>query len=130
MVAKLYYRLTAWIPRPLPTSQEDIPRLKHIFIQAFGLEDSPQVWYTIFANMASVKSTSSRVSYGSLATIARRLEINKVLQDQKALEHGVHLAKLQAEAEKALEEAKQTEPDRESDLQLVQTGSQDHSRDL
>lgn len=100
---KLYYKLTANVPRKLPETEGDIKKIKEIFTQAFGLEDSPQVWYTVFANMASIKSTSVRVPYASLVNIAKRLTINKILQDQKIIEHDTHMLTLKEQAEAALE---------------------------
>lgn len=103
---KVYYYLTAYIPRPLPRTEIEIVQLKEVFIKYFGLEDNPQVWYTVFSNMASVKATKTRVFYGSLVNIARRLTINKFLQDQKQLEMEKHMATLEEKLKDKLDEAK------------------------
>lgn len=121
---KLYYKLTAHVPRHLPETSEDIKKIKEVFTQVFGLEDSPQVWYTVFANMASVKATSTRVSYASLVNIAKRLEINKLLQDQKKIEHDTHMLTLKEEAEKAIEDAKS------NDIPALPIGASDVSGDV
>lgn len=121
---KLYYKATSWFPRALPQTKEDIDHVKQVFTQAFGLEDSHQVWYTLFANMASVKGSSMRVSYGSLANIAKRLDINKLLQDQKQLEYETHMDILKAKAEKILNEAGPQTP-ADPDEPLMPSGPSD-----
>ena len=106
-IKQLYYKATAHVPRPMPTTKEELNKLKDIFRQAFGLEDNPQVWYTVFANIASKKATSTKISYGSLVNIAKRLDINKFLQDQKQLEYDAHMSTLEKKAKDALDEAKE-----------------------
>lgn len=118
-LTRSYYHLTAHWPRPLPRSSEDIAKIKDIFTQAFSLKDEHQVWYTVFSNMAAVKNTKSRVSYASLVTIARRLDINKLLQDHKTIESVQHLAKLKAELEMKLSEEAKAEPDHAADLPII-----------
>lgn len=100
-LVKYYYRLTAWVPRKMPETKEQLEHLRKVFVEAFGLEDSHQVFYTVFANIASVKGTSIRIRYGQLVNIAKRLEINKLLQDQKVLEYNEHLATIKINEEPA-----------------------------
>lgn len=96
---KLYYKLTASIPRHLPKTKEDVEKVKEIFTLAYNLKDSPQVWYTIFANMAAMKADETKISYKRLTNIAKRLDINKLLQDQKLVEHQKHMDTLTKEAD-------------------------------
>jgi uncharacterized protein YerC len=100
-MARLYYYLTAHIPRPMPESKEDLERLKEIFIKYYGLEDSPTVWYTVFANIASVKANK-------ITNIAKRLDINKLLQDQKQIEYQKQIDSL--EKAKVKDEQKESHP--------------------
>lgn len=105
-IKQIYYKATAHIPRPMPTTQAELNKLKEIFSQAFGVEDNPQVWYTVFSNIAAKKPTSTKISYGSLVSIARRLDINKFLQEQKQLEYDTHMSTLEKKAEERLNEVK------------------------
>lgn len=91
---KTYYKLTAWFPRKMPENIQELEALRKVFVEAFGLEDSNQVFYTVFANIASVKATSIRIRYDHVTNIAKRLNINKLLQDQKILEYNSHMATL------------------------------------
>jgi hypothetical protein len=83
---KFFYRLTAWFPRLLPTTQTEIDQLKQILVQHFGLKDDPRVWCTVLGQICSVKPTSIRKPYSHLVNVAKRLDINKLANDLKMVE--------------------------------------------
>lgn len=118
-LAKIYYQLTSWYPRPMPTTQEEVDKVMSVFVQAFGLEEDEQTFYTVLSNMHAIKGTSTRFYYGSLLSIAKRLKINSLLNERKKLVMQQHLDKIK----KANEEQQPSEPDHESDLKLMQAGT-------
>lgn len=128
-IARLYYFLTAHIPRPMPETQDDIDNLKEIFIKYYNLEDSPTVWYTVFANIASIKANKKTISYRAITNIAKRLDINKLLQDQKQIEYQKELDRL--EKAKVKDEQKKPHPTEPivpqwSDVQVGPSDSEKH----
>lgn len=94
-LTRAYYKLTGHIPRPMPETKEDLEKIKDVFKTYFDIKDDPQVWYTIFSNIGAIKADKVRFSYQSLANIAKRLDTNKLLQDQKQIEYQTHMDKLE-----------------------------------
>jgi hypothetical protein len=80
---KAYYHVTAYIPRRLPRSLEDFMALKEILMKGYGLEDRPDVWFTVCGQMTSTSATSIRKPYAHYVNAAKRLETNRLARDGK-----------------------------------------------
>ena len=85
MIKQIYYQLTAYIPRPIPTTVEEYEEMKEIFMRYYGLENSAPIWATVAGQICSTPATNLRKSYGSIVNAAKRLAINKLANDQKML---------------------------------------------
>jgi len=108
---KLYYLLTAYIPRKLPTTPLEYAQLKDILVDYYGVPNDAAAWITVAGQITSTQANKLRKSYGAIANAAKRLEINKLASEQKAVEMARFQDKLEkelkayVEAEKANEEA-------------------------
>lgn len=81
---KVYYHLTAYVPRKLPTDQAEIVAFKETLQLYFGLDDRHDVWLTVYGQITSTPATKLRKSYGEIANAARRHSvINPLAQNQK-----------------------------------------------
>lgn len=122
MIDKLYYLLTAYVPRTLPKTQEDFEKMREIMVQHYGLEDDPKITYTLASQLMSGEPHSLRRSYGSMANAAKKLNIAKMVQDLKSLAIKEEQAKLKEKAE-ALKDGAigvQKEPyDIQTDVQVM-----------
>ncbi len=78
-----YYYLTAYVPRRIPRTLEEFMELKRILITYYGLEDRPDVWFTVCGQMTSTKATSIRKPYSDYVHSALRLETNRLARDAK-----------------------------------------------
>ncbi len=107
---KLYYILTALIPRNLPRNESDWDRLKWALTNYFGLPDSDEVWYTIVSHVCSLPLSYpyTKVSYSYLAAVGNKLSVNKTAEVEKA-KHRAALKvkfeeKMKADAEQYLKD--------------------------
>lgn len=98
-IFKTWFWLTAYIPRPLPTNEEEYLNFQQDLIQYFGLEDNDHVWITVASQIHATPPTSLYRSYGKIANAAKRLKVNAIAQDQKLLAVGnlEHKLKLKLE---------------------------------
>lgn len=95
---KVFIRLTAKLPRRMPITMDEFESLKLDLIQGFGLKDEPNVWITVAGQIISQRATQVKITYRDLVNVARRLDINKIAHDQRALA----LEKLQAKLKEAI----------------------------
>lgn len=103
---KLYYKLTAWYPRLIPSSKEEWESLRHTLKEVFNIDDDPMVWYAVYSraqgsNNDNTRLMSIRRSYLDLVNTTKRLKINKAAQDEKILA----AEKIEADAKRKMEEA-------------------------
>lgn len=96
---RVFFKLTARIPRRMPETMSEFDSLKSDLIQGFGLKDEPNTWITVAGQIISQKATQTKITYRDLVSVAKRLEINKVAHDQR----GLALEKLQVMLKEALE---------------------------
>lgn len=82
-ISKIYYRLTIYLPRPIPTTIEEFMSLKDLLIKYYGLEDRPDVWFTVASQMTAGSPFSVRRSYVYYVNIAKRLPTNRLVKDVK-----------------------------------------------
>lgn len=101
-ISKWYYRLTKYIPRKLPITDDEFKELKAIFVSVYGLEDHPKVWYTVASQLVAGPPTSLYRSYGNIVNAAKKLNIAALAQLQRELAGEELQAKLR---EKTLEMA-------------------------
>lgn len=73
---KLYYLLTAHIPRQLPRNKKELEELAYILINYYGLPDKPDVWFTVSGQITSTPATKTRKPYSHIVNAARRLGVN------------------------------------------------------
>lgn len=96
----LFHGLTGHLPRLLPATDSEVLELKQTLIKHYGLEDRPDVWLTIFGQLAGRPITSNRISYKRLQTAGLRLTSNAIIKKHKDLE----IEKLHARLKEITEE--------------------------
>lgn len=102
---KLYYHLTAYIPRKLPTNETEFMVFKEIMLKYYGVKDEPQTYHIIASQIQCTPGHKLRKPYGHIANQVKRVKINAIAQcyriaAQKEMEAQVAiLMKKQAEAE-------------------------------
>ena len=84
---KLYYLLTTYIPRKLPTTPLEYARFKDILVDAYGVQNDPIAWITVAGQVTSTQTNKLRKSYGAIANAAKRLEINKLASEHRSEEY-------------------------------------------
>lgn len=92
---ELFYWLTTYLPRKIPTDSVSLSRLKHILMKYYNVPNQADCWLTIYGQLHSIPAIRLRKSYGHLANAAKRLAINKLVQEEKLLE----IKKLEARLE-------------------------------
>lgn len=93
-ITHLYYKVTAYIPRQLPTTTDEIEDLQWILVKYFGLENDPAVWMNVMGDITSTPRTTTRKSLALLANVGKRVIINKAAHDFQVLEHNKLMDKL------------------------------------
>lgn len=118
-IIRTYYRLTAFIPRPLPRTENEFLDLKAKLIHYFDVQDRPDIWMTVCGQMTSLAPVKTRISYQRLVNVAKRLDINGVVHNQKVLENGKLMARLKELTDKMADEEKNNSamPDGSPDIQ-------------
>ncbi len=116
----IYYLLTAYLPRRLPSTKEELARLREVLVNHYGLEDRSDIWLTIFGNLSSRPATSLWFYYGQLNAVGRRMDINKLVHQEKLIE----IKKLEDRLEELTKKAK------EHDGAAVQEGTPDLQGEL
>ena len=124
MIKKLYYKLTYFLPRPIPKTEYDYEKFKDILIQYFGVKNDPKSWMTVAGQITSTPSEKMYKSWGKIANCAKRLDINKLAHDHKtqAIKDLNELLKKAFEAEQ--ERLKKEEDEKENKEGI----SQDHGQ--
>lgn len=108
ILTKLYYRLTAYVPRKIPSTPDEYQTLVHVLINAYGVPDDPKSWATVAGHLTSVPATKLRYPWGSLANAAKRLQTNALAQHQRMAATAV----LREQQEAQIKAAIQAETDR------------------
>lgn len=81
-IGKLFYLLTAYLPRRLPTTPEQYERFKNVLIGCYGVPDTDISWITVAGQITSTPATQIRKSWGSIANAAKRVRINTLANAQ------------------------------------------------
>ncbi len=97
---KLYYWLTAYVPRRLPTTEAQYDRFKNVLVDCYGVPNEPQVWALVSGQIASTPAHKLRKSWGHIANAAKRLGINGLAQRHGAIARAVLTEKVEAAAKK------------------------------
>lgn len=123
---KIYYLITAYLPRKLPSTKEELSHIRYVLTHYYGLEDRSDIWLTIFGNLTSRPAISLWFYYGQLNAVGRRMDINKLLHQEKLIE----IKKLEDRLEELTKRAQVDEqnratmqkgtPDLQGNLQSVQ----------
>ena len=82
-ISKLWYHLTAYLPRRLPDTPQKYERMKRVLIHAFGLPDDAPVWALVSGQISSQHPHKLRMAWGNIANAAKRIGINNLAQDQR-----------------------------------------------
>ena len=82
---QIYYKLTANWQRKLPTSIDELFELKLILQTYYGLGNSFEEWVTVLGHIQGTRGDSLTNSYANLVNPAKRLKVNKMVQDEKIL---------------------------------------------
>lgn len=78
---RLFYHLTAYLPRRLPATELQLEHFKRVMTQFYGLPDEPQVWVLVSGQITSTPSHRLRKAWGHIANSAKRININKLSQE-------------------------------------------------
>ncbi len=108
-LTKLYYKLTKYMPRPLPQTDAQFNELKRICQQAYGLEDHPQYTYTLASQLSAGHPTSLYRSYGKMVNAALKLNVAALVQFQKAVASNDLKERLEAKAKEVSDAIKEEE---------------------
>lgn len=108
-IYKWYYILTKYLPRPLPQSELEFSKLKELFTTVYGLEDHPQVWYTVASQLTAGPPTSLYRSYGNMVNVAKRLKVAALAQIEKQYASQDLERRLKEEAERLTDAFKKEE---------------------
>lgn len=119
--AKSYYRLTAYLPRALPVTANEIEGLRHILIMYFGLDWDEPTNYTFLSQLTAGHPTSLRKSYGSMANACKKLKLAKLVSEEKELANERNRLRLEELIKKEAENAR---------VEVEVTGSHDDHADV
>jgi len=121
---KTYFKLTAYLPRKLPTTPEEYARFKHMLLKYYDVADEPKTWATVAGQVTSTPHYSIRKSFGVIANTVKRLEINALAQQDRVLAFEAINARLvkDAEAYVAEEKAKEATVTLMKDTSVIQDG--------
>ena len=126
----LWYQLTAYLPRLLPTTPEQYERLKHVLIHAYGVPDEPPVWILVSGQISSVPAQKIRLAWGLIANAAKRMQINQFMREcskpaRRAIEEKL-MAEMLAQSELL---AKEQNDQKNAEVQPITDESQEPEAD-
>lgn len=113
-ISKWYYLLTKYIPRKLPTTDEEFKQLKALFTSVYGLEDHPKVWYTVASQLTAGPPTSLYRSYGKMINAALKLNVMALAQLEKHYANEDLILKLKEKTEEVALALKEEETSHEA----------------
>lgn len=82
---KLYYKLTAHIPRPLPTTEEEFYTTLDLLVQYFGIDGDHQDVVSFASQIQATSFPRLRKSYAFMASAIKRVKINGTAQREKLI---------------------------------------------
>lgn len=109
---KIYYHLTAYVPRKLPATEAEFLAFKDIMLKYYGLKDEPDTYAMMTGQIQSTPGHKIRKSYGHIANSVKRLGINglakcyRVAAQQEAEARAMKALEAQVEAYKKDQESK------------------------
>ena len=80
---KLYYQLTAYVPRKLPQTEDQFLDFINIMRKAYDLKDEPQTYVVISGQIQSTEGHRLRKPWGNIANNVKRVKINALAQCYK-----------------------------------------------
>lgn len=83
MLKKLFYRLTAYVPRKLPTTELEYAQFKDVLIGYYDVPDNPKSWMTVAGHICSTTPERLRKPWGNIANCAKRLDVNLLAMNHK-----------------------------------------------
>lgn len=109
---KLFYILTAWFPRRMPTTEKEFKQLKLLLTKIFHIPSDEKTWIIIASHIESIKPPSCRISHWFIVKMVRRFYINQLLHDIKIKHYAVIDKQTQEaeEAKKKIEKIEKIEP--------------------
>lgn len=135
-IIALWYWLTAYVPRKIPTSASEWDFFCYVLKEAFGVEDDPAIWMTIAGNLNSQPAQKIRVPWGYIANTGKRVKISATIREYQRLYSGVLQLRLEAaiknETDRVRKEqevnAQQTDPEKfkEADAEPGTSSKQEH----
>lgn len=110
---KLYYFLTGYLPRRLPSTKDELDALRCTLQLYYGLGDSLDEWICVLGHLQATPARSLRNSYINLVNPAKRLRVNKLAQDEKMLAIGANQKILEEKLKAKLEQVASELPSNE-----------------
>jgi hypothetical protein len=103
---KLWYHLTAYVPRKLPTTEAEFLAFRDILLKYYDIKDEPQSYAVLAGQIQGTPGHKIRKPIGHIANHIKRVKINALAQcyriaANQQLEHNL--------AEKMKEVAQQSE---------------------
>lgn len=108
-ITRLYYRLTAHLPRKLPRTQAEFQKLRDIMVSAYSCNDQPSTTMVLAGQVTSTEAHRIRKSYAHIANCIKRLEINAVAQEFRQIAIKENNDRLEAAAKKIADAMKAEE---------------------
>lgn len=97
-ILKLFYHLTCYVPRRLPTTEDEYSRFKTVLVDAYGVPNEPNIWTMVAGQVTSTDPHRLRKPWGKIANACKRLAINELAMKHKY----AALQELQARLEGAI----------------------------
>ena len=103
-MVKLYYQLTAHIPRPLPKDLDQYRKMQEIFLKYYDLEDKLEIWAVVANQVQAGPPHRLWKDYASIVNSAKKLGIQKIVQEEKERVYRLLEAKLKTKLEEVVNE--------------------------
>lgn len=106
---RLYYKLTAYVPRRLPHTSPEYDRFLAVLKEAYDVPDEPAAWATVGGQIKSTKAHWLHKPWGFIANAAKRLYINAVANNLQIMAQAQLTAKLEDAVAREVERSKAEE---------------------
>lgn len=103
---RVYYRLTAYVPRRLPHTNAEYERFLAVLKDAYGVPDEPTAWATVGGQIKSTEARRLRKPWGHIANAAKRLQINATAHNLQIMAQAQLDAKLKEAVEREVDQLK------------------------
>ncbi len=82
-LGRLWYHLTAYVPRLLPATQDEYERVKAVLVHAYDVPDEPQIWVLVAGQIVSHDPYKRRKAWGHIANAAKKLRVMNLAMGHK-----------------------------------------------